>query len=109
MVAGFSTCWLLRPAIRAQSFLGVILAMIIFPFLAGSIFGACLAIFGRSAAEVEDFVGSMESTFRAIVDAPFFVAETLPLTIPAAIVSVIVLRKCDPPENMREKNAKALG
>ncbi len=60
-------------------------------------------VFGRSAEETADFAGSFEQAFYSAIDSPLFVVETLPITIPLALIAVVALRRSDPVEKMREK------
>lgn len=103
LVAGVVTSWLTRPAVRGQTFVGPLFATALFPFIAGSIFSAFSTVFGRSAEETADFAGSIEQAFYTAIDAPLFVVETLPISIPLALIAVVALRRSDPVEKMREK------
>ena len=107
LIGGVVACWVTRPAVRAQSFVGPVFASALFPFVAGCVLAACTMIFGRSPEEVQDFVGSVESTFYTVLDAPLYVAKTLAVSMPAAFIGVIALRASDPAEQMREKRKRA--
>jgi hypothetical protein len=101
--AAFISLWMLRPAVRGQTFAGPVVASMFMPFLAGCIFAALLAVFGRSAEEAGDFVTSISLTGGAISDAPRMVLRALPVALPAAFIGILTLRRCDPPEAMTEK------
>jgi len=103
VLSAFATSWLLRPMVRGQTFAGPLFATGLFPFFAGCMLAGFLAVFGRTAEQAADFVTSISLTFGAISDAPRMILRTLPVTLPAAFISVMALRRSDPPEAMSAK------
>jgi hypothetical protein len=103
LLSAFATAWLLRPMVRGQTIAGPVFATACFPFLVGCMLAGFLAVFGRTAEQAGDFVTSITLTFGAISDAPRMILRTLPVTVPAAFIAVMALRRSDPPEAMSAK------
>jgi len=107
LFAAFISCWLLRPVVRAHSFMGPMLATVLYPFFVGSAVTVYLFVAGRSQEESMDVVGSMDGTIQAVIDAPLYVLGSLPVAFPIAGLAVFALRKSEPGEAMTDKKEKA--